>query len=186
MEITQIANMLNLTSPATAGHSYVHVIDKITTSSESQVNDTIVDSTSSYELTSDGYYKVIEIRLPNTVSAGNYYTLDGDFFDTSGDQITLAELLEVESGVTRTDTNHLSYYYLDTYYLNLIKSKFLKNICGCSCSSQQDRITIDTLTMGLHLIASLGTYLQYYEATRLIEQLSVCTGVSNVNCNCYE
>ena len=121
---------------------------------------------------------------------GTYYILE-DVVDQviapNGFPITITELLKIDpivGGFARQDQDWFTYYQLHTYYINLIKSKFLNNICSCTCMSTNDKTMIDTLTMGLTLIDELLTFILYYEAERILEQLSACTGVVNTKCNC--
>lgn len=191
MEISTNNYTITLTSTIASGYEYIHTVQKVSTTETTFENSEITDSTSTYNLTSDGYYILSEIKLPNVETVDNYYILDDVIYDPDGAEITAEELLEVDTtdtNITREDNDYFLYYYLETYYINLIKDKFMKGICSCNCVSSNDltKTTIDTLTMGLDVVKILLEYLQYYEAQRMIEQLSVCSGEINVNCNCYD
>ena len=186
MQISTTKNTVNLVSTITSGYKYIHVIEKVTTTEVTLENSEFTESSSSYDLLTDGYYNIIEIKLPDSYSEGIYY-IDGETIYSPVGVITLEELLEVDvegTNILREDNDYFLYYFLETYYIDLIQSKFLKSICTCSCVNSQDRVTIDTLTMGLELIKKLVEYLQYMEAERMIEQLSTCSGIINTNCNC--
>lgn len=189
MELELTATTLNVTSIDSLGYSFVHIIQKITTTSTTIYDSNITEGTSEFVLETDGYYIVSEIKILDTESPGFYYTDGESIYDTSGEEITIQELLDLDiegTNLEREDQDLVTYYLLNTYYVDLVKSKFLKKICTCSCVRDSDKLTIDTLTMGLYAIQSLVDYEQYYEAERLIEQLGVCSGVVNTNCNCYD
>jgi hypothetical protein len=188
MNISQIENKINITSVNTSLYSYVHVINSITVNNTLVLHDPIVTSTSTYTLPYDGYFVISEIKLPTT--PGNYYyTQNGSIYNPSGAIITTEELLDTNTqgtNIIRSDEDHVSIYYLQNYYINLLKSKYLKNICncGCGCIDKVDKVKLDTLTMGLDLIEALLSKVQYYEVQRIIEKLMVCFGIVDNNCNC--
>lgn len=187
MNITKSKNTITITSsPVYATHTYIHVVQQITTTSEIIIHEAFTESISSKTLPSDGYYKVTEFWLPNTAGEG-YYIIDSKVYTPTNEQISVEQLLDVNiagTNIARVDQDLFNEYNLNDYYISLIKSKFLKNICNCDCLSAQDRRMIDTLTMGLSLIEVLNTYLQFYESQRIVEQLYKCQGVVNTNCNC--
>lgn len=191
MQISTELNKITLVSPVASGYAYVHTIQKVTTMEVTLEESFITESISSYELSTDGYYIVSEIKLPDSVSVGNYYISGESIYDTTGTEITVQELLDTDTtgtNIIREDNDYFTYYFLELYYINLIKDKFMKGICSCNCNNgkSSEKLTIDTLTMGLEVIKILVEYLQYLEAERIIEQLSVCSGQINVNCNCYD
>lgn len=188
MNITQTENVLTLTSPVESGFRYIHTIQKVTITETTLVNKVFTDSISSYTMPSDGYYIITEIKL--TTTPGQYYYIVGDIvYSSLGVEISVENLLAISvsgTNILRIDTDLLNKYNTNLYYVNLIKNKFLKIICTCDCISKSDKLTIDTLTMGLVLIENLVLNLQFYEAQRIIENLGICNNliVSNPNCNC--
>lgn len=189
MDITQVKNILTLTSPTSLVYSYIHIIQLVTTTETTIVGTNYTTSASTYEATDDGHYVITEIRADKT-SNGDYYISNGILY-TSGDVavVDAEAILAIDYGstnMTKTDYDHVSYYNLETYYIDLIQNKFLKGICSCGCAIEDnDKLVIDTLLMGLEVIKILISYDQYNEAQRLIENLSTCTGSTNANCNCY-
>lgn len=184
MEITQTNNNIEVVSTELSGYVYLHVYQKITTTVESIIQETYTDSSSSISLTTDGYYIISELKLRSTETPGEYYVLGEDIYTPEGELILLEDLMLIEDLEIRTDANVLSYYYIEKYYIDLVKSKFLKGMCSCACINDLDKITIDTLTMGIEVLDILIKYSQFYEAERMVEQLSVCTGIVNTNCSC--
>lgn len=188
MNISTSGSTISLISTEMSGYSYVHAIQKVTTTDTTLYYDNITTTSSSTTLTVDSYYILSEIRLPNTVTPGGYYTVDGKIYNSLGVEISVEQLLDtsiLNTNIVRVDTDYIFYYYIEKYYIDFLKSKFQESINSCTCLNKQDKITIDTLTMGLDVIKYLNTYQLYNETQRIIEQLSVCTGVSTTNCNCY-
>jgi hypothetical protein len=173
-------NNIVITSTPSAGYGHVHIIQKITSSTETIVNSVIGDS-STFPTTVDGYYIVTEIILP-TADGGSYF-IDGDEIKLGTASVILSDLLDLVAAETTTEL--VLYYYLNIYYINLIKSKLLKNLCSCACMSLSDKLTLDTLTMGLTIIPILEADSQFVEMGRMVDQLSVCTGITNTGCACY-
>lgn len=187
MKIEQFDNTLTLTSITVSGHKYVHALQKVTTLTTTYYSGSFTENVSTSALTTDGYYIISEIRLPEGVSNGNYYILNNKIYNPSGVEISIEDLLTVNiigTNIIRTDYNYVSCHYLNTYNINLIKQTFLKGICSCNCSTRTDKQTIDTIIMGLEVIKNLIDYELYLEAQRMIEQLGVCSGILNPNCNC--
>lgn len=189
MNISQSENKLIIVSEETAMYRYIHIVQDVTIVNTTIVNDEFTDSMSYYTFSDDGYFIVTEMKL--TTNPGDYYYISNDtIYDPTGTEITVEELLEVDIDlnpeIVREDQDYISMYYLDDYYLTLLKSKYLKNICncGCSCIDNIDKVQLDTLTMGLDLIDALLLKLQYHEVQRIVEKLSVCFGLTNTNCNC--
>lgn len=182
MTITQTGNTVSITSTPQAGYRFIHAIQKVTSTVTTLVNDTFTDSASSFTLESDGYYIISETKL--TTTPGAYYYISGDtVYSSVGVEITVEDLLEEELEQT-TFVNHFSRYNVNEYYINLLKSKFLNNICACNCISTSEKLTIDMLTMGITLIDSLVIDEQFYEAERIVEQLGTCTNTITPSCNC--
>ena len=187
MQIVQTNNTLSMTSTPQAGFKFVHIINKVTITLEEIIHDTITDSISSKTLTYDGYYQVSEMKL--TTTPGNYYYITGDVIYLNGDVKTSEDLFNADpntGGFTRTDYDIINTYNLNTYYTNLLKSAFTKDLCGCGCLSKYERTTLDVLIMGMELINQLTLIENYFEVQRIIERLSICTGLLTSGCDCYE
>jgi len=188
MNISQTNNTLVLTSLLSAGYSFVHAIIKIGLTEDELVFSNITNSESSFDLETDAYFNVVEIKLPTTSGAG-YYISGNVIYDPLDQVVTVEELLATDTAGTnieRDDNDLISTYFLNTYYINLIKSKFLKDICNCACLDKSSKLMIDTLTMGLTLIDKLEENMLFNEANRIINQLSVCTNITpKSDCNCY-
>lgn len=193
MNINIYKNALTISDTEVTEYKYIHVIqlNAITGSGTQYVKYTHDSSTTT--LAADGYYTITQMMLPLDPVEGTYYIIeslvggDDQVIDPNGDVILIDDLLLVDTvgtTITKTVENIFSDYSLHTYYINLLKSKFLKNVCGCDCISKQDKLTIDTLTMGLALIEELVAFAQYNEAERIVEQLNKCTGLVTPNCNC--
>lgn len=185
MIITRTDNTITLDSAVAAGYTYVHITQKITTLETTIFDDAISESSTDVAILTDGYYIFTEIKLP--ITGGSGYYISGDtVYDASNNEVSIDTLLTLytgDSNILREDYDYIFYNYLYTYYINLIKARFLKNMCGCNCSSI-DRVTLDTLTMGFAVLDQLIEYEQFTEAVRIIEQLSVCSNIINTNCSC--
>jgi hypothetical protein len=72
---------------------------------------------------------------------------------------------------------------LDKYYEELLKATFLKDMCNCNCRAP-GKVELPTLTMGIDLIDLLIETGQFYEAQRIIEKLTTCIGITELNCRC--
>lgn len=216
MEINQTDNVITTTSILESGYSYIHVIQKITTETSSIFDSNITDSESEFTLTSDGYFILSEIKLPSTVdtNVNHYYITGNTVYNWEGEEVSISTLITIDTtgtNIIREDIDYLSKYYIYKYYIDILKNRFLKNICNCgnsgtsNCSSgvynptlingvvdrgykvsdpKQDKITIDTLTMGLEILDYLEEYLLYMEAQRIIEQLAPCGSITNTGCGC--
>ena len=186
MNITQSQNIITITGTVTADYDYIHVIQQATIADTTSILESITNSISTKSLLADGYYQITEIKLPTT--PGEYYYTNGTIvYDPNGDAISIANLLLVNpigTNIVREDTDFITVYLLNTYYINLLKTKFLNGISGCECINKSEKLTIDFLTMGLYLIESLVIAEQYNECQRIIEQLGICSGVVTPNCNC--
>ena len=189
MNVSQSDAKLNIVSTESFSYAYVHVVQDVRIAETTVVHDEITDSVSYYTLQSDGYFIITEMKLPTT--AGAYYWIGGDYiYDPGGNLITVEELLAVDptgTSITREDLDYISLYYLNDYYLKLLKTKYLKNICncGCGCIDNMDKVKLDTLTMGLDLMEALQEKVQYYEIQRIAENMMVCYGIVDNSCNCY-
>lgn len=189
MNVSQLQNTLTITSTIASGYKYVHYIIKVNLEDEVVKQTEITESISTYTMLQDGYYKIVELRLPTTSGSG-YYITGTTIYSPSNVVLSPEELLLVDvtgTNIIRDGSDIIVTYYLNEYYINIIKSKFLKNICSCACLTAVDKVLIDTLTMGLVLITKLEENSQYHEANRIISQLSSCSNIQNdANCNCYE
>lgn len=194
MELIQTNNTLTVFGTSVEGYSNVYILQKIDPTSETATNvaNSVSTAGTAFTITTDGYYLISKFIMSTTPS-DIYYYIDGEAVITPEDAewttTALYQLLDIDdyvaAGITVETTNYFTYYNIQTYYINLLKSKFLKNLCACGCMSANDRVTIDTLTMGIEVIKSLITYSQLNEAARIVSLLSVCTGNVNTNCNCY-
>lgn len=188
MNITQTENTLVLASTQTSGTRYLHVIQQVTLTATTIIHEVFTDSSSTKTLPSDGYYILTEFALPTTPGS-HYYVIDDVIYSPTDEVVTVEELMAlnaVDNGIDRNDTDFFTVYELNTYYVNLLKEKFQKVICGCGCT-KNERLSIDPITMGLYLIEELNVYSMYYESQRIIEQLSRCSnGVNSSNCNCND
>lgn len=194
MNISQTNNVLTLTSTPANGYYFVQYVTRVDVVGETVLHAPIVVSSSEYTLSEDSYFKLAEIKIqvlpvtiPQTIPGTGYYS-DGASLYGEGEEITEEQLWAVDpsgTNLTRVDYDLISTYNLDTYYLNLLKNKYLSNMCNCSCINKSDKMLIDTLTMGLELIGLLTTRSQYYEADRIINQLSYCANLTtDQSCNC--
>lgn len=189
MVVTKSNEWITITDFELVGYSYLHAIQSITTTGSFLLNYDIVESESIYQFEMDGYYIITSIRLLNTNTSGEYWTDGSKIYNPNGDEISVEDLLEItdfpiDLDIIREDSEYLLYYYLNNYYLSFINDKFANIICG-RCQSTSNNVTQDTLVMGLYLIEYLEENEQYYEAQRIIEQLSACVGLSTAsNCNC--
>lgn len=187
MNITQSGNILTITSIETSSYTYIHVLQKVSTTDTIIYDYEFTDSFSTYTLAVDGYFIISEIKLPITPGYG-YYISNNTIFDSDNNTVSIQELLDLEildTNIVREDINYFSTNIINSYYINYIQSNYVNNLCSGKLLSSQDKITIDSLTMGLSIIQCLiecGE--QYYEAQRIIEKLSLCTGIINTNCNC--
>lgn len=192
MELIQTQNTLVIEDTASVGYSNAYILQKIQTDigNTENIGHVVGSSGGVFTLPSDGYYMVHKFQI-TTIQNNGYYISAGEVYGPGDDllsEYSIYSLLTIEDyeeeGIAYDSMEHLNYYNIETYYINLLKTKFLKNMCGCSCDNQSNRITIDTLTMGLEVIKYLIEYSQYNEASRIVDMLSICTGVININCNC--
>jgi hypothetical protein len=123
----------------------------------------------------DGYYRVSEYPLTTT---GTYYIQDNILYNVEG-QTDGADLVANEIPDETYDL--VVYEYLEIFYKNLISDRLIKGICNCAC---QDKLVIDTLTIGLEMLKMLEKYKQYYEVYRILKQLETCDDFININCDC--
>jgi len=187
MNITQEKQILTLTSQATSSYKYVHAIQMVTVTETSLYESNITDSVSVFTLPQDGYYIISEIMLPITNGPSNYWTDGIHIYDPFDEVISVEVLLSVDPGTTnivREDTDYINTYALKNYYENALKSLFLKDMCNCNCTNNT-KIELNILTMGIDLIELLTSTGQYYEVQRIIEKLITCIGIAELNCKCY-
>jgi len=183
MEIKQTQNSIELTSIPLSGHSCLHVIEKIT-STTNEVIYSNLEITSCFNLPSDGYYIIHEIYLLNITTFNSYCIEEDIIYKPDGTVAKISDLLESDHiSIIKEQSNFLLYYFLEEYYHKLLKKRFLN---FTYCKDSKDRLIIDTLTMGLEIIKSLINYEQFEEAQRIIEKISICSDNTNVNCNCND
>lgn len=186
MNITQIENTITLASTQTSGYEYIHVIQQVTISATTVIHEVFTFNNSSKVLPSDGYYILIEMKMPTT-PGDYYYIVDNVIYDPAGDPVTIAEVLllnPVTYDIDRNDNDLFTIYVINEYYINALKARFQNIICGCTTCDTTSKLTMDTLEMGLALIEYLNVYSQYYESQRIIEQLGSCLSISTSTCNC--
>lgn len=188
MNITQSGNILTIVSSEISTYSYVHIIQNVTT-----VDTTIFDyefssSFSSFTLTEDGYFIITEIKLPTTPGYG-YYISGNSVYDSGGNVVSVEDLLDIDTTTTnivREDLDYFSTNILNNFYITYLQNNYLNSLCSGKLLSLQDKVTIDSITMGLSIIECLiDCGGKYYEAQRIIEKLSMCYGTINTNCNCH-
>lgn len=146
----------------------------------------------------------------------DYYIYNGAIYDGTDVQISALTILNTPTtgtNIIREDLDYFSTYFTYTYYISILKNKFLKNICSCGNTGlptmpyvvnsyspnyvngvvdrgyntnniKQDRTTVDVLMMGLEIIKYLLEYLLYMEAERIIEQIQPCNTGTNLGCGC--
>jgi len=186
MNITQIENTITLSSTETSGYKYIHVIQQVTISSTTVIHEVFTFNNSSKVLPNDGYYILIEMKMPTT--PGNYYYIVDDIiYDPTDNPVTIAEVLlldPVTYGIDRNDNDLFTTYIITEFYIKYVKEKFQNIICGCTTCGPTNKLTMDTLEMGLALIEYLNIYSQYYESQRIVEQLGSCLNISTSTCNC--
>lgn len=189
MNITTTNNSLLLSSPVESGYKYIHYVIKVTLEDEELVYTNITSSESSFVLNTDGYYKVIEIKLP-TNSGSGYYISGETVYNPSSEEITTEELLNIDTtgtNIIKVQYDYISIYFINEYYLKILNNQFLKQLkCGCESVNRADKLTVDLLTMGLILVEKLIENSMFYEANRIIYKLSICSNlVNSSNCGCY-
>lgn len=191
MNIIQTDGTVSITSQETNGYGFIHIIQNVTITETYVVSDIFTTASSTYTFEEDGYFIITEIKLPLAPSTGNHCVDLGEelIYDNTGAVISTEELLATDTQFTniiREDQDWLTIYILSDYYIQLLKAKYLKNICncGCGCIDKTDKVKLDTLTMGLDLIEALTAKLQYYEIQRIVEKLMVCFNLADSNCDC--
>lgn len=191
MNITQTEATISMVSQEASGYGFIHIVQDVTIVETNVVSDVFTTSMSEYTFVADGYFIITEIKLPTTAPVSGYWIDIAEelIYDPSGNVISTETLLATsidQTNIIRTDEDWITMYLLDDYYVRLLKSKYLHNICncGCGCIDKTDKVRLDTLTMGLDLIEALEAKLQYYEIQRIVEKLMVCFGMIDSNCNC--
>ena len=183
MIITTNKQEVTLQSVESVGYNYVHVIQKVTNTENVLITYNITADDSTIVVEEDGYYIISEIKLTTTPGAG-YYISGGVVYNNSV-EVSIEDLLEVD-GLDREDYDEVLYSILETYYKELLQSRFLGGINNCTCSYDKDKLMIDILTMGIDLVKILIKYGQYFEAGALITQLSLCSSLTTPNCGCND
>jgi len=191
MNVNIYQNQVTISDTEVSSSKYIHVVQLLGVNGPSTRYENYTYTSSTFTLAVDGYYTITQLMLPTTPDPGTYYILEGvtdQIINPDGDPISISQLLEVDptgTTITREDEEWFGDYLIRTYYINLLKKKYLNNICNCDCINKQDKLMIDTLTMGLALIEELNVYTQYYESQRIIEKLNKCLGnINATNCDC--
>jgi hypothetical protein len=112
--------------------------------------------------------------------------MNGMIYDVNDLTVTIEDLLADQTlGATKTEIDYVSMYLIKIFYTNLIKTKYLQGLCTCGCATAIEKITVDSLTMGLIIADELLLNNQYFEVQNIIEKLEVCAGYTSIsNCNC--
>lgn len=167
----------NIATIASLSPEAVFIIQDVNEDEETILHTEFSDNFT-YELPSDGYYRITEIILPS----GGYYTDGTYFYNASAEVITTETLLDAVTAEDIEDFIH--YNYLKTYYKDLLKNSFLKCICTCSGKEHANRKVIDTISMGIFLLELLIEEELLYEADRIINSLNTCNYINYSNCSC--
>lgn len=191
MNTSITTNILTITDTEVTEYKYIHVVQLNSINGVVTKYTNYTHESSVYTILSDGYYKIIQLKLPLAVVEGTYYIVENPsdvVIDPNGDVISIDELLSVDptgTTIVRTETTFFTSYLLHTYYINLLKTKFQSNLCSC-CNNITNNTQIDALTMGFALIDELVSSNMLNEAERIIELLNRCTNTttSTSNCNC--
>ena len=166
-----------ITDITETGYYFVHVVKKITSEDESIFYSNIVLTSSSTSVLTDGMYKVISIKLPNT-NTGSYYTNGLKIFDSTDEEISVTLLLENVEGTTQ---NVVIYFNLHHDLINVEKD-ILDLLYSCKSDPVKSRYR-DILYMGENVLEDLLSKSLFNEANRLIEKLVIC-GNTQTTCNC--
>lgn len=194
MEILQSGSTLNIFGEEIEGYSNVYLIQRVDPCESDPINvaAAIFAGGAVFTLTADGYHQITKLTMSTTYSAVNYFIFDnkvyspGGLTQLSGDDLyDLLDITDFEGyGITYESTNYFTYELTNTYYVNLVRTKFLCNVCNNTCIADKDRIVLDTLLMGMEVIKILIGESQYDEAARIMNLLSTCTGITSTSCNC--
>jgi hypothetical protein len=183
MELIKTQGKLIIEDSPEVGFSNVYIIQKIVGEEPTNVTYLISPDGGLLNMAIDGYYVIHKYKLPTTVNT-EYYIIGGNSYGPG------EELLEGQEIYSILDYETLEYsqieflYYenIKVFYINLLKDKYLKNLC--CCGNLQDKFTVDTITMGLEVISYLEEYSQFYEAARIIDMLALCNKTVLSNCGC--
>lgn len=194
MEILQTGGTLNIFGEEIEGYSNVYLIQRIDPCGDDPINvaAAIYAGGAVFTLTADGYHQITKLTMSTTYSATNYFIIGSIVYSPGGAaQFTgdsLYDLLGIIDfaavGIIEESTDYFTYELTNTYYINLVRTKFLCNVCSNTCIADKDRIVLDTLLMGIEVIKLLMAQSQYDEAARIMNLLSTCTGVTSTSCNC--
>lgn len=194
MEILQSGSTLNIFGEEVEGYSNVYLIQRIDPCLDDPVNvgAAIYAGGAVFTLTADGYHQITKLTMSTSYSEVNYFILSGKVYSPGGStQYTgdsLYDLLDITDyegyGIIYEEANYFTYELMNTYYINLVRTKFLCNVCSNTCITDKDRIVLDTLLMGIEVIKILVAESQYDEAGRIANLLSTCTSVTSTSCNC--
>lgn len=187
MIITKNENTITITSTIVEGYSYVHVVEKINIDEANEIlsSSGITNSVSEHILVDDGSYIIFEFLLPN-VSDGGYYISNNVVYTPTNTPISYASLILVDTegtNIVKTVETIVNLYKLEDLYSSYLQNNFLNCLCSCKPVTQQSKLTVDVLTMGLNLISILQTQEQFYEIQRIINKLQFCHNSPKCNCN---
>lgn len=180
---------------------YLTVPHQLVTIDNVQYNDNDI---ATYTFTTDGLYKVIHMILPtkewldayitanasDTSALGSIFYYNGgkvyQYSNSTSTEVDLDDLFEVNcidtvSFVT-TELYTFSVCNLMTCFYNVCK-ELLNNLCPANCnktSAYSDLIyERDILWMALNVIKYLLEKGSYFEALRILDQITDCTGFCN-------
>ena len=166
------------------------------------ITDTV--DTSNFEMSTDGLYRVTHIILPtnewlldaiskNGISLYTliyyYNTTDKLFYkyiSGTSTEVTIDELLAVNptstNTIIRTDKNTFCTCRLNQCFYNLCKSLF--GILPSKCANKVDEnksmiYNRDIIWMAINIIKYLIEQGQYYEAQRILEEVTQCGSICN-------
>lgn len=194
MEILQTGGTLNIFGEEIEGYSNVYLIQRIDPCEDDSINvaAAVYAGGAVFTLTADGYHQITKLTMSTTYNATNYFIIGSTVYSPGGAaQFTgdsLYDLLGIIDfaavGIIEESTDYFTYELTNTYYINLVRTKFLCNVCNNTCITDKDRIVLDTLLMGIEVIKLLMAQSQYDEAARIMNLLSTCTGITSTSCNC--
>lgn len=184
MELIKNKGTLIIEDSPEIGFSNIYILQRVINETPTNVVYLISPDGGLLNVPVDGYYILHKYKLPTTVGA-EYYIIGGNLYGPIEELLGGQEVYSILDYETPeySQVEFLYYENIREFYINLLKDKYLKNLC--CCGSFQDKSIVDTITMGLEVISYLEEYSQFYEASRIIDMLSLCnkTVISNCGCN---